>query len=230
MMESIYLTAFIVGVLGGVHCLGMCGGVVGGLTFSLDVRAQTNWRKMMTFQLMYNLGRLASYAIIGAIFGLLGMGLGSVAALLPVQQLLQVFAGLFMIALGLYLAGWWFGVAKIEKLGQKLWQRLAPYAEKMTPVRYYHQAWLYGLVWGWLPCGLVYSMLIMAMTAGTAMSGSFVMLAFGLGTLPNLMLMGVFAFYFTRISRMPWVKRLAGMSVMALGFWQIYLAYSVNVQ
>lgn len=228
-MDSIYITAFIVGILGGVHCLGMCGGVVGGLTFSLESKVQTSWWRMMSFQLTYNLGRLTSYVIVGAIFGLFGASLGSVATFLPVQQLLQLLAGLFMIALGLYLGGWWFGVAKIERLGQKLWQHLAPYAQKMTPVRHYHQAWLYGLIWGWLPCGLVYSMLIMAMTAGSALAGAGVMLAFGLGTLPNLMLMGVFAFYFTRLSRMVWVKRIAGMSVMLMGIWQIYLAYSVSI-
>ncbi|BCN92463.1 hypothetical protein THMIRHAM_02480 [Thiomicrorhabdus immobilis] len=228
-MDSIYITAFIVGVLGGVHCLGMCGGVVGGLTFSLDSRAQTSWWKMMPYQLLYNFGRISSYMVIGALFGVFGATLGSLAVFLPAQQLLQTVAGLFMIALGLYLGGWWFGVAKVEVLGQKLWKRLAPFTTKFTPVKHYHQAWLYGLVWGWLPCGLVYSMLIMAMSAGSALNGAGVMLAFGLGTLPNLMLMGVFAFHFTRLSRMLWVKRLAGLSVILMGGWQLYLAYSVTV-
>lgn len=228
-MDSIYITAFIVGVLGGVHCLGMCGGVVGGLTFSLESRVQTSWWKMMPYQLLYNLGRISSYMIIGAVFGAFGASLGSLAAFLPAQQMLQTIAGLFMIALGLYLGGWWFGVVKIERIGQHLWSKLSPYASKFTPVKHYHQAWLYGLVWGWLPCGLVYSMLIMAMAAGSALNGAGVMLAFGLGTLPNLMLMGVFAFYFTRLSRMLWVKRIAGLSVMLMGGWQLYLAFSVTV-
>jgi len=184
---------------------------------------------MLPFQLAYNAGRILSYGVIGAIFGLLGMALGSLAAFLPVQQGLQIFAGVMMIALGLYLAGWWFGVAKIERIGQKLWQRLQPYAQRMTPVSNYRQAGLYGLIWGWLPCGLVYSMLIMAMTAGGALEGAMVMLAFGLGTLPNLLLMGVFAFYFTRLARNLWVKRLAGLSVIAMGLYQIYLALTVTV-
>ena len=228
-MDSIYITAFIVGLLGGVHCLGMCGGVVGGLTFSLDIRVQQNRAQMFLFQFLYNLGRLTSYALVGALFGFLGVGLGSVASFLPIQQVLQLVAGFFMVALGLYLGGWWLGVAKIERLGQRLWHKVSPYAQRMTAVKYYHQAWLYGLIWGWLPCGLVYSMLIMAMTAGGAVQGASVMLAFGLGTLPNLMLMGVFAFYFTRMARMQWVKRLAGSMVILMGAWQIYLGLTIQV-
>ena len=228
-MDSILLTALMVGFLGGVHCLGMCGGVVGALTFSLEKKIQLSWWRMLPYQLAYNSGRIMSYMLIGALFGFLGSTLGSLATFLPAQQFLQGFAGLFMIALGLYLGGWWFGIVSIEKAGQSVWRRLSPYASKFTPVKKLHQAWLYGLVWGWLPCGLVYSMLIMALSAGGALEGSLVMLAFGLGTLPNLLLMGVFAFYFTKISRNIWVRRFAGISVMAMGVWQVYLAVMVRV-
>ncbi len=228
-MDSILITALMVGFLGGVHCLGMCGGVVGALTFSLESKAQANWWRMLPFQLAYNIGRISSYVIIGALFGFLGSALGSIATFLPAQQILQVIAGLFMISLGLYLGGWWFGLVAIEKVGSSVWKHLSPYTAKFTPVKYIHQAWLYGLVWGWLPCGLVYSMLIMALSAGSALQGGLVMFAFGLGTLPNLLLMGVFAFYFTKISRNLWVRRFAGISVMVMGFWQLYLAVVVSV-
>lgn len=184
---------------------------------------------MLPYQLAYNTGRISSYVLIGALFGFLGSSLNSLATFLPAQQILQAFAGLFMIALGLYLGGWWFGIVAVEKVGKSVWRRLSPYASKFTPVRHLHQAWLYGLVWGWLPCGLVYSMLIMALSAGGALEGGLVMLAFGLGTLPNLLLMGVFAFYFTKISRNIWVRRFAGASVMAMGVWQLYLAMIVSI-
>jgi hypothetical protein len=228
-MESIYLAALVVGLLGGVHCLGMCGGVVGTLTFSLSVKHQQSWLRMLPFQVAYNLGRITSYMALGALFGALGLMLGSLAGVLPAQQILQTVAGLFMIALGLYLAGWWYGVVVIEKLGQGVWAKLQPYARKLTPVSSFGQAWWYGVVWGWLPCGLVYSMLIMAMSAGGALQGAGVMLAFGLGTLPNLLLMGVFAFYFTRLARQVWIRRLAGAGVIALGVWQLYLAATVEI-
>ena len=226
---SILLTSLIVGILGGVHCLGMCGGVVGALTFGLDIKIQRSRFRMMLFQLAYNLGRITSYMIIGGLFGYLGMALGSLATFLPAQQALQLLAGLFMIALGLYLGGWWYGVVAIEKLGQGLWTRIQPYANKLTPIKHFRQAWWYGLIWGWLPCGLVYSMLIMAMSAGGALEGALVMLAFGLGTLPNLMLMGAFAFYFTKLARKNSVRKLSGLGVISMGVWQLYLAWAVQI-
>ena len=228
-MDSMLITALMVGFLGGLHCLGMCGGVVGALTFSLEPKVQACWWRMLPYQLAYNIGRISSYMVIGALFGFLGAMLGSLATFLPAQQALQFVAGLFMIALGLYLGGWWFGIVAIERLGQKFWSRLTPYAKKITPVKTIRHAWLYGLLWGWLPCGLVYSMLIMAMSAGSALEGALVMMAFGLGTLPNLLLMGVFAFYFTKISRNPWVRKIAGLSVIGMGAWQVYLAVVVQV-
>ena len=99
----------------------------------------------------------------------------------------------------------------------------------MTSVRTIPQAWLYGMVWGWLPCGLVYSMVIMAISAGGALQGAAVMIAFGLGTMPNLLLMGSFAFFFTRLSRNQRVRRVAGFLIMLMGAWQIWLAVSVHV-
>ena len=224
------LTAFVVGLLGGVHCLGMCGGVVGTLTFSLSPQHQLSQWRMLPFQLAYNFGRISSYVLVGALIGLLAASLSSLVPFLPFQQGLQVFAGLFMIALGLYLAGWWTGVVAVEKLGGALWQRLQPYTQRLTPVKTLPQAWLYGLVWGWLPCGLVYSVLIMAFSAASMTQGALVMLAFGLGTLPNLLLMGVFAFYFTRWARNRWVKRFAGLTVVLMGVWQIYQAVSIDIQ
>ncbi|MCF6253577.1 MAG: sulfite exporter TauE/SafE family protein, partial [Thiomicrorhabdus sp.] len=155
--------------------------------------------------------------------------IGSLATFLPIQQGLQVVAGVFMIALGLYLGGWWFGLVVIERSGQAIWKKISPYTARLTAVKTLPQAWLYGLIWGWLPCGLVYSMLIMAMSSGSAMDGALVMLAFGLGTLPNLLLMGVFAFYFTKLARNVWVKRFAGLSVISMGVWQLYLVLTLTV-
>lgn len=227
--ESIFITALIVGVLGGVHCLAMCGAVAGSLTFSLKPEVQVSYIRQVPYQLAYNFGRITSYVAIGVLFGWLGSSLINIAHFLPVQQTLQVFAGLFMIALGLYIGTWWSGIVIIEKAGGKIWKLLKPISTKIMVVRTIPQAWLYGLVWGWLPCGLVYSMLIMALSAGSALNGGLVMLAFGLGTIPNLMLMGSFAFFFTRLSRNLTVRRVAGISIIVMGLWQLWLAYSISI-
>lgn len=229
MHESLLFTALMVGFLGGVHCLGMCSGVVGTLSFNLRPEVQLSLWRMFLYQLAYNLGRVTSYALIGALFGWLGHTVTSLATFLPAQQALQIFAGAFMLALGLYVAGVWNGVVVVERLGSFIWKRLQPVVAKMTSVRTIPQAWLYGMVWGWLPCGLVYSMVIMAISAGGALQGAAVMIAFGLGTMPNLLLMGSFAFFFTRLSRNQRVRRVAGFLIMLMGAWQIWLAVSVQV-
>ena len=221
--------AMMVGLLGGVHCLGMCGGVVGTLTFSLPTSVQQARWRMFFYQLAYNVGRLFSYAVAGAIMGGLGAATLSLTDLLPVQQTLQGMAGVFMVLLGLYLAGFWQGLTRIEQVGGRLWQHLKPLAQSLTPVRSLPQAMLYGMVWGWLPCGLVYSMLIWALSAGGALQGAAIMLAFGLGTLPNLLLMGFFVFYFTRLARNAWVRRVAGLLVAALGVRMLWLALWAGV-
>jgi len=227
--ESNYLAALIVGLLGGVHCMAMCGAVVGSLTFNLKPEVQVSYLRQLPYQLSYNLGRIFSYGMIGFLFGWLGSSLTNLAEFLPMQQALQVFAGLFMLALGLYIAGLWNGIVVIERAGGKIWKAMKPLTSKMMTVSTIPQAWYYGLVWGWLPCGLVYSVLIMALSAGSAVEGGLVMLAFGLGTIPNLMLMGSFAFFFTRLSRNIIVKRLAGLLIILMGCWQTWLAYSVKV-
>lgn len=224
MVESIYVTAFIVGLLGGVHCLGMCGGIVGTLAFSVRPEVQRNALLMFWYQLSYNLGRISSYVFIGMLFGFLGSQLISLSDVVPYQSGLQIFAGVFMIVLGLYLANWWHGIVWVEKLGQGVWNKLSPMASQILPVQSVKKGFLYGLFWGWLPCGLIYSMLIMAMSSGSTLSGGAVMLAFGLGTLPNLLLMGSFAFYFTRLSRNPKVRAIAGLLVILMGILQIYWA------
>ena len=221
-MELSYLAAFMVGLLGGVHCVGMCGGIVGALSFGLPEKARGRTVAMMPYLLGYNIGRLFSYTVAGALLG----GIGALAAHLLVlnqaQTILQIIAGLFMVALGLYLGGWWFGINRLERVGGRLWAVLEPHARKLLPVRSPGQALAMGLVWGWLPCGLVYSVLIMAMASGSAVEGALLLLSFGLGTLPNLLAMGMIAGRLTSLLRRPWVMKMAGLSVILIGVFYIF--------
>lgn len=222
MPESALITAFLVGLLGGVHCLGMCGGIVAAL--SLGVDKSLNERggfRLWSLQAGYNLGRIASYTFMGAIVGGLGMMVADVAGLQQVRVVLQYLAIAVMVALGLYLAGWWYGLSRLEQAGSHIWKRIEPLGRKLIPVKTPTTALMLGLIWGWLPCGLVYSVLLWALTAGDPVNGALYMLAFGLGTLPNLLLMGGFATQLSRYSQNPLVRRTAGLLIIGLALFQL---------
>ncbi len=219
-IDTSYITAFLVGLLGGVHCVGMCGGIVGALCLGLDdglnKTAQQNFKKTFPFLLLYNTGRISSYTLAGILMGSIGWLGSHLFTLYSIQQTLEIIAAAFMLALGLYIAGWWKGLAKIERWGGKvIWQRLEPIGRKFMPVRSYPHALFLGLVWGWLPCGLVYSVVIWTISTQSPLEGGLLMLSFGLGTLPNLLLMGVFASTLTQFIQQPWVRQVAGMLIMA---------------
>ena len=218
------LAAFLVGLLGGVHCVGMCGGIVGTLTLGLPVGVRSRAPRLLPYQLTYNLGRIAGYGLAGALLG----GLGQAAFLaLPLQRGLYFIAALFMLLLGLYLAGWWPGFARLEGLGTGLWRRIEPLGRRLLPIRSLGQALGVGFVWAWIPCGLVYSVLIWALAAGSAVQGALLMLAFGLGTLPTLLGMGMLAGLAARFTEQTWLRRLAGLLVLGFGLhalWQFFQA------
>jgi sulfite exporter TauE/SafE len=204
------LSALLVGFFGGVHCVGMCGGIVGALTFGLPEPLRDRPAGAWPFHLAYNLGRITSYTLAGALAGGLGAGLLQLTEMRQAQQVLAVIAALFMFALGLYLGGWWSGLRYVERMGGGVWRRIEPLGRGLLPVATPTRAFLLGLVWGWLPCGLVYSVLIWALAAGSALNGAQLMLAFGIGTLPNLLLMGALASKLAGFVRQPWPRRVAG--------------------
>jgi sulfite exporter TauE/SafE len=216
-VDATYISAFLVGFLGGVHCVGMCGGVVGALTLGLPDHARQGVLQPLPFLLTYNLGRIVSYGVAGMLFGGLGDFLASLGDLHVTRQILLLLAGLFMIILGLYLADWWRGLARVERMGVYLWQYIEPLGRHLLPVRRLPQALLAGLVWGWLPCGLVYSILIWSMAAGSWYEGGLLMLSFGLGTLPNLLLASVFAAQLATFVRSVRTRHIAGGLVILFG-------------
>jgi sulfite exporter TauE/SafE len=216
--SSPYLIAFITGLLGGVHCVGMCGGVVSMLTLG----QQPSTKKPSTFHhlpllLGYNLGRIAGYISAGAIIGALGSTLLSLAELNQAQLFLSIIAAIFMLLLGVYLAGFWNGLTKVELLGAKLWHVIEPFSRRFIPVKTIWHAIPLGFLWGWLPCGMVYTILIMSLSSGSALEGALLMLAFGLGTLPNLLAMGIVATQLIKWARHPKVRLVAGLFVITMG-------------
>ena len=201
----------------------MCGGIIGALSFSLPTEIrQQRWR-MLPYIGAYNLGRITSYALAGAVAGGLGQELFQLISPQYGHIILQAIGSSVMIGIGLYLAGWFPGFAQIERLGRPLWARIEPHAQKLLPVRSPVQAFFFGLLWGWLPCGLVYSTLILATSAGDTMNGTLFMLAFGLGTLPAVMTAGIVTGWVMRVTRLPWVKASVGLTLIILAVVSFYL-------
>lgn len=218
------LAAFLIGITGGVHCFGMCGGIVGVLTLSLPPATGHPLLTRLPYLLTYNLGRLTSYGAAGMLAGGIGSWAAHGLSVRYAQISLQILAGLFMILLGFYLAGWSQGLSGVERAGGMIWRRIEPLGRRFFPVRTPLQALGIGLVWGWLPCGLVYSVLIWAIGAGGAMRGGLLLLCFGLGTLPALLAMGTAAAALTRFMRRPALRRVAGTLVVLFGLYQMGLA------
>lgn len=208
-MSALAAAALVAGLLGGVHCIGMCGGIAGGLSAAARGPA-------LRRQIAFNAGRVGSYALAGAMAG----GLGSlVQALGPVnaaQTALFIVANIFMVLLGLYVAGWGRSLLRLESAGGALWRRVEPLRRHFLPIDSDARALGAGAVWGWIPCGLVYSMLALALASGSALAGAGVLAAFGLGTLPAMVGAGVAAQRLLEVRRNPWVRRGAGMAIIAL--------------
>jgi len=209
-VESLILTAFTLGLLGGVHCAAMCGGIVGAV--SLGAR-----RSGISLQLSYNAGRVLSYAAAGVLAGAFGSVSLFGDGLLQVQMLLFVVANAIVVLLGLHIAGWGSLVLRLESAGALAWRAIGPLGKHFLPADTPAKAVRLGMVWGWIPCGLVYSALALALVSGSLLHGAAVMLAFGLGTLPNLLAAGLAAQRMRTALRLRWVRTLAGVVIVVLG-------------
>jgi len=224
MHDFTYITAFTVGLMGGAHCVGMCGGIVGALSFASQNEKIRTSSSLLSLLVAYNVGRLFSYALAGGLMGAIGWLVSVWTDIQLIQVLLQFLAGLFMLMMGLYISGWWMGLVKIETMGAVIWKKIQPLAQTFLPVKNPLQAVSLGFLWGWLPCGLVYSVLVWSVSAGSFQQGALLMLSFGLGTLPNLLAMGLFANRLKQFVQKQAVRNLAGGLVIVFALWSLFLS------
>lgn len=231
------LPLFMVGLAGSVHCIGMCGGIVGALSLGAGTPArpvisiavarpawptgaQTNALRVLA----YNGGRIGSYMLAGGIAGgIAGAGMLKIATLQVAGYWL---ANLMLVALGLYLMDAWRGLARLEAAGNIVWRRVRPLLKPLMPMDTPLKALAVGGLWGWVPCGMVYSALLTAMLQGSALHGAAAMGAFGLGTLPMLFGMGLLGTRLrAQLQRRP-VRIASG--VLVLGFGVLGLLRAIN--
>ena len=203
-----FFTLFLLGFFGGTHCVGMCGGV--SRAFALQLPPHLNRLGLIV---LLNLGRISSYVLIGLIVGLVGQIGISLDDTRWLQNGLYIAANVLLLLLGLYLAGLSTAATQIERIGRPIWKRLNPILNRLLPIKSVPACFGVGMLWGWLPCGLVYSASLYALGSGNAVQGGLYMLAFALGTLPNLLAMGIFAAQLKTLLQRKAIRLCAGLLV-----------------
>lgn len=249
------LSAFIIGLLGSGHCLVMCGGITTMLTSAIEKPQSFGSAKISnhgdipvtepatingdlpqsatstkpinrsSIVFLYHLGRITSYSLIGAIVGFTG----SIAAKnlgMPIAGM-RLIAAVFIILLGLYIGKWLLWLNRVESLGKGLWAYLSPMSKHVIPVNNRTKALGLGALWGWLPCGLVYSTLTWALASGDSLTGASIMLFFGLGTLPSLLTVSFGLLTINKLLVQPVFRQIVALTLISYGFYSFIVAYQV---
>ena len=223
------LPVLIAGLAGSVHCAGMCGGIVSAFSVGAPSPAPARGRVIPIARagmgagaetahvLAYNAGRIGSYMLAGALAGGIAGGIASLTRMASIQLAAYWMANLMLAAMGLYLMDAWRGLARVEAAGGILWRRVQPLLKPLVPMDTPLKALALGGLWGWVPCGMVYSMLLTAMLAGSALDGALVMGAFGLGTLPMLLAMGMAGSRLRQYLQKRSVRVACGLLVLGFG-------------
>jgi len=224
-MEIFFLVALGLGLASTLHCVGMCGGIMGALTFGLPDEVRNHQLTLFTYIAAYNLGRITSYIFAGVIAGLISATLVSSLSIENGHLILRAFASTVLIAIGLHLAGLFPKMQVVKSVGAIVWRRLQPLTKNFFPVRTLGRAFGFGLIWGWLPCGLVYSALLWASSSGDLVSGGMYMFAFGLGTLPGVMTSGLMSSTLLKLSRIQNLRYAMAVLMIIIGLSLFFMPY-----
>lgn len=216
MTETVLFSAFVLGLMGASHCIGMCGGIISSLSIATDHR-RNKWLNIASYQL----GRILSYTLFGLVAGLVGQQASSLTTL----PILSTLSAVLLILMGLYISRVWMLITHLEKAGKLLWNKISPFSKTLLPVKTSRQALLLGALWGWLPCGLVYSALGYALTAAHPVKSASYMLFFGLGTLPATLLAGAASTQLKSWLNLPWVRWLSALLFIGFGAFMLYSLY-----
>jgi len=215
---------------GGLHCAAMCGGLAATFTFAIP-DPQRRGARLWYWQGLLGAGRVLTYSLLGALAGALG---GSLLARLGGGSHLHwpaLLSGVLMILLAAHLLGLSAPMRALERIGARVWRRLSPLTRPLLPLDHPLKALALGALWGFLPCGLLYSALLLAAATGSAPGGALAMAVFGLVTLAPVASTGVFAGQISRLRQKP-VKHLAAamsLGVAMLFFWQGLAAAHMNM-
>lgn len=218
MTTSHLISALVMGLLGSGHCLAMCGGVASSLTLAVKDKAQ-----IKRYTLLYNLGRVLSYCIAGALAAGISQQFASQST--TFSYALSILSGVFMILVGLYIMRLTFSLNWIESFGKvAIWQHLVKLNKRLLPINTKTKALAYGMLWGWLPCGLVYSALLFAVSTQSAVQGATFMLLFAIGTLPAMVGLAFAAEKFKQILNHTMMRMVFGNIFIFYGLYLLIIA------
>jgi uncharacterized protein len=226
MHDNISITlAFILGLSSSFHCIAMCGGIISALSLSLPAETRSKPMQLASLVCAYNFGRLASYSIAGGIVGYLAY-LSPLSTMSNSAYLIfQLIAAGFLVALGLHIAGWLPQLKKVESMGLHLWKYLQPIGKHFIPANTIPRSVMIGMIWGWLPCGLVYSVLLWTISSSDPVKGALYMFMFGLGTLPSMILSALTSNIFLKVSSLKKLKVFAGIMIIVLGLASVTIQF-----
>lgn len=223
MLLTDFLTALLIGLAGAGHCFGMCGGIVGALSFNTSHDQQT---PLFAIHSLYHLGRITTYSILAVLITFFFQLFSEYYQ--SVSYLLRTLAGSILIFMGLYLLNISFFILRIEKVGTFVWKYLSPSARGILPIKKPHHAFYAGLIWGWLPCGLVYSSLLWVASVSTStLYSGYLMLAFGLGTIPVMLTTSLVTFNVKQLWNRLKLNTLSGCFMVIYGLWTLPIFESV---
>ena len=221
MLSQDLITVFLLGLVGSVHCVGMCGGIASLLGGQIQTgKAQP--RHILGFSLLYNTGRISSYILAGMVIAFLGQLTAVAGQNAGLPDISRLLIGLLTLFFGFYLLGWTVFLLPLEKVGSLLWRRIEPVARKLLPVRSWPQALMLGSLWGWLPCGLVYVALSWSAVSADPGQGGLLMAAFGLGTLPAMLGMSLMGNRLGQLLAQPGLRMGIGVLVILYGSWILW--------
>ena len=197
------IISFNLGLFSSLHCVGMCGGFISTLMLATSNQNSPEHQNKVNLKnsFAYNFGRIISYSIAGLIMGLFGFAIAEVLSQYNVYMALQVFASVILISIAFNIIGVFQFSKRLERVGMLVWQFIQPMGKRLLPVDSFSKAVLFGMLWGWLPCGMVYSALLFSITSGSAINGMLVMLFFGLGTLPTMISAGYLVDYLNKFKQ-----------------------------
>jgi len=214
---AIALTAaFVMGLSGSAHCFGMCGGLA--TAFGARLRTKERDASPLANATTPQLGRIVSYTSMGAICGGVGQALQALLDMARLGVALRALSGALLLLVAARLLFRWNGLAALERLGVYIWRVVQPLTRSIAADST-AQPFLLGIVWGFLPCGMVYSMLAFAALSGSAVKGAALLLAFGAGTAPAMLLGTLAAAKSMQVMNSAWGRRFCGSLLATYGAW-----------